>query len=65
MVLVVLLSCLLPLLMHIVMGRGWLRLIIVVFSSIICVGYSAFYVGLNSNERSIVLSFVSSKIKKR
>lgn len=59
MAIVVLLSSLIPLLVHIVMDSGWLRLIIVVLCSIICVLFSAFFVGLNSNERSVVLSFVS------
>ena len=62
MVLVAVLSCILPLLIHHIMPFGWLRLLIVVIVSVLCVGLISLYVGLNKNERKLIFSIATTAL---
>lgn len=53
-----------PFLLVNLMADGWLRLIFVVLSTELSLLISAFYAGLNKEERSILKTFVGNKIKK-
>ena len=61
---VTLLTVALPLFIIHFMEEGWLRLILVCVSSETTLGLSAFYIGLNKSERSRIISFAKSKLKK-
>lgn len=53
---VIVVSILLPILVHSQMEMGWIRFITVVASCILSVGFSAFFIGLTKNERLFFLN---------
>jgi len=60
-IIVALLSTIIPLFIHIKMNYGLLRFLIVGFSCVLSTGIVVFYLGLNSVERSYVISFITNK----
>ncbi len=62
--LVTALSAIVPYFIRISMPSGWMRLIIVVFVSIISTGLCALYVGCTASERKMLVSLVLEKIKR-
>lgn len=58
-IIIILVSCIIPLYVHNLMSIGLIRLIVVVVISVISVGLSIYYIGLTSNERK----FIYEKIK--
>lgn len=59
---VVILSFWLPLLIHSIMEEGFLRLAVVLMSSLIIGSVVAFLIGLDESERSVCLSFINRKL---
>ncbi len=55
-------SCILPLLVHLIMPYGWLRLFFVVIVAFISVVVSTLFLGLNKNERKLVYGIVSNTL---
>lgn len=62
--LVVTLSLPFPLLPYYLMDQSFTRLVVVVIASVLVVGLSLYFVGLNKNERTLLRSFVKVKKKK-
>lgn len=57
-------ACLLPLAIHGSLENGWICTVCVSIASIICCMVSAYYVGLNNNEKQAVIKMIKDIIKK-
>lgn len=62
--LVCIIAAIIPCLLHFVMPAGWIRFLVVLFSSIIFSSLSILLIGCTASERSLLISMVIGKIKK-
>lgn len=62
---VVIISAIIPLLIHFAMSLGWIRMLVVGCISVLCVAIGVYLIGLQHNEREILLGFVKKIISKK
>lgn len=62
---VVVTSAIIPLLIHFSMPLGWIRMLVVGCVSVLCVAVGVYLIGLQHNEREILLGFVRKIISKK
>lgn len=62
---VVIISAIIPMLVHFAMPLGWIRMLVVGCISVLCVAVGVYLIGLQHNEREILLGFVIKIISKK
>lgn len=63
-ILVAVISFWIPLLLHLLLAEGFLRLFVVLIASLVFCGIAAFFVGLDNSEREVCKSFIRNKLNK-
>ena len=53
-------SLVIPFLLHHFMQHGWLRFIVVLIVSLVCTGFSVYFIGCNRDERQLLIGYAKS-----
>lgn len=55
-------ASLIPLLIYIIMPDGWIRLVVLIFASIICTSITVLYLGMTKHEREIIVNAIKNRL---
>lgn len=55
-------ASLIPLLIYIIMPAGWIRLVVLIFASIICTSITVLYLGMTKHEREIIVNAIKNRL---